>query len=145
MHAGPSAFDARFSPNPKGGAASLGVAIGASVLLDSLVLFADLNGVSQGEGDEVSVSMLGVGVAYWWMPVNVYFSGSVGTGRAQFDAISSRRDETRPGAQLHLMAGKEWLLDGGPWGIGAALTMRHGSFPEGEFNSVGVVFSATLN
>jgi hypothetical protein len=99
-----------------------------------------------------SAFMLGPGTTYYFMPYNVFLSGSTGL---------AWQIEERPGGQVagntgwfvSLAAGKEWWVGAGNWGLGAAL---RGTFAAGHVDLAGVrstsrlmnlclAFSATYN
>jgi hypothetical protein len=100
-----------------------------------------------------SATLVGAGVSYYFMPLNVYLSTTLGLGW-----LFERRegDELRSGTgfSLAFAAGKEWWVGrSGTWGVGAAL---HGTFAIAPVDVAGVegnmkagniaaVFCATYN
>ena len=108
-------------------------------------------GVGSGQlnGD---VSMAGVagGLTYYFMPANVYLSGSVGWGSLTVDPTNGPGGETDDGPITDLSLGKEWWV-GDSWGLGVALALGYHSFPEKGIDaswtgtSLALRFSATMN
>lgn len=109
-------------------------------------------------GDPLSVTqgLIGAGINYYLMPINIYFGGAIGfatitTARDRRGAVNDDRQASDVGFGIDLDAGKEWWV-GDNWGIGAALRLSLASVPAGNdiardavFGSgfVSVVFSAT--
>jgi hypothetical protein len=87
-------------------------------------------------------------VTYYFMPVNLYLSGSAGFGSLEFDGNIS--GETDMGLALDLTVGKEWWV-GDNWGLGVAGGFGYHSLPEEGLDenwsgtSFVVRFTATLN
>jgi hypothetical protein len=87
-----------------------------------------------------SALMLGAGTTYYFMPYNVFLSGSLGL---------SWQIESRPGGEIAgntgfffaLSAGKEWWVGDGNWGLGAAL---RGTFAAGKVDVAGVQSTSRL-
>lgn len=109
-------------------------------------------GSLSGEVDAtITMSAIGVGLTYYVMPANIYFSGTVGGGRLVLDAPGSSFDgESDMGVAVDLTIGKEWWV-GDSWGLGIAGTLGFHSVPD-EFvdenwsgTNFGLRFSATLN
>jgi hypothetical protein len=108
----------------------------------------ELDGMSGSVDGDADMSAFGAGLTYYFMPVNLYLSGSVGAG-----SLSGSGDfdgETDTGIALDLTAGKEWWVGNG-WGLGAAAAFQYHSFPDGEVDSnwsgpaFALRFSATMN
>lgn len=100
-----------------------------------------------------SATMLGAGASYYFMPLNVYVSGSLGMAWA-FERRA--RDQLRSGTGVFvgLAAGKEWWVGrSGEWGLGAALRATFLAAPVDilgvestlKLGNIGVAFSATFN
>lgn len=111
-------------------------------------------GVSGSLNGDVDFSAIGAGVTYYFMPVNMYISGSAGVGTLSLDAngigggISGESDL---GPAFELTLGKEWWV-GTSWGLGLALSGGVHSVPNGggvdaswEGGNIALRFSATLN
>jgi len=88
---------------------------------------------------------VGAGLTYFFMPVNIYMSGSLGLGRLSFEGADSDT-----GLGLEACAGKEWWVSD-RWALGVALGVTYHSIGETGVDehwsgaSFGVRFSATLN
>jgi hypothetical protein len=115
------------------------------ILSDPDVELDGVSGVADGDAD---MTAFGAGLTYYFMPVNLYVSGSVGagslTGTGDFDG------ETDTGIAVDLTAGKEWWV-GDRWGLGAAAAFEYHSFPDGEIDAswkgpaFALRFTATMN
>ena len=114
---------------------------------------ADVNivGVGQGSGTlngTATMSAIGPGVTYYFMPVNMYVSGSVGYGRFSLDG--DVEGSTDGGVAFDLSLGKEWWV-GDAWGLGAAGGFGYHSLPDKDVSenwsgtSFALRFSATFN
>lgn len=129
-----------------GGGAGLSFAAGGAIT-ENLILFGTLYGTSapgptvEVDGDGMAVDdtlnlgsgNLGIGIAYYVMPVNLYFSGSVGVGTTSLESdFDYLIDEPQPGLRLNLDVGKEWWVSDN-WGLGAAINLFWG-------NSSGIVY-----
>lgn len=117
----------------------------------------------------MSIQGVGPGVAYYFMPINIYISGSVLLHKVSFTSDNDDYESTdlsTIGFAANLMAGKEWWVSR-DWGIGLAAHLMLGTaknralydesasladrpnagFVEGRWNSVaaGLLMSATYN
>lgn len=150
--------------SPAGGAFHF--QIGGAVA-ENLILFGDvggfaladpdveLGGASQpGQNLDVTASGLGGGLCYYFMPANIYLSGSVLASRNSM-TFQSVTGESEAGPSLLVAAGKEWWV-GPRWGLGVALMLELGSTRDQRDATTGekprmttrmfsVAFSATLN
>ncbi len=70
----------------------------------------------------VNLTVLGGGVAYYLVPANVYFSGTVGGTQAQF-TVDGKKYRTHWGVGANIAVGKEWWLTR-DLGLGAALMIH---------------------
>ena len=142
-----------------GSSGDLHVAIGAMVAPNLAIhgtifgwLLSDpdvkLDGMSGSLSGDLDMTAFGGGVTYYFMPVNLYVSGSLGAG-----SLSGSGDidgETDTGLALDVTAGKEWWVGDG-WGLGAAAAFEYQSFPDGDIDgnwsgpAFAVRFSATMN
>ncbi|MGQ0721749.1 MAG: hypothetical protein ACT4PE_09285 [Candidatus Eiseniibacteriota bacterium] len=108
----------------------------------------ELDGMSGTADGDVDMSAFGAGLTYYFMPVNLYLSGSVGAG--SLSASGDIDGETDTGIAVDLTAGKEWWVGNG-WGLGAAAAFQYQSFPDGEVDAnwsgpaFALRFSATMN
>lgn len=100
-----------------------------------------------------SASMLGAGVTYYFMPYNVYVSGSLGMAWA-FERRQNDQLRSGTGVFVGVSAGKEWWVGrDGAWGVGAALRTTFSAAPFDvagvestlKLGNIGVAFSATFN
>jgi hypothetical protein len=110
---------------------------------------ADEVGDLQGVGQDVRVAGLGIGVTYFFMPINLYLSGSIGLGQAVFEGDHGDTEGSDLGLGFNAMIGKEWWV-GADWGIGLAGQLVVISVEDevlGNVNGLtaGVLFSATYN
>jgi hypothetical protein len=102
-----------------------------------------------GVGDDAEIGGIGIGVTYYFMPVNIYLAGSVGIGQAVFEDGRGDREGSDIGLVLDAMVGKEWWV-GTDWGLGVAgqfIYLRAEDDIFGDVNgiAVNVMFSATYN
>ena len=97
-----------------------------------------------------AMSAAGGGLTYFFVPANVYVSGSLGAGSFVFSPKNGPDQETKTGLAIELTAGKEWWV-GNSWGLGVAAGYIHSSVGDKNVsdnwsgNSFGVRFSATFN
>jgi hypothetical protein len=110
---------------------------------------ADDVGDEEGVGQDIRMAGLGIGVTYYFMPINLYLSGSVGLGQAVFEGDHGDTEGSEPGFGGNLMVGKEWWV-GADWGIGAAAQLLFIAVEDevlGDITgmSVSLLFSATYN
>lgn len=144
-----------------GGSGDINIAVGA-VVATNLALHGtffgwsvsdpdlDVEGVGSGEVDGTfSMAAFGGGLTYYFMPVNMYLSGSLGGAQLNFDG-SGVEGESDTGIAGELILGKEWWV-GNSWGLGVAGSYGFHSIPDGDVdenwsgNSWSIRFSATLN
>lgn len=118
--------DVKFS----GPAGDVNIAIGGMVARN-LALHGTIFGWTVGNPDvevngrtfdtddtEFSMSALGGGLTYYFMPVNLYLSGSLGVGSLTADG-SEVDGESDPGIAADFSVGKEWWVSN-RWGLGIA-------------------------
>ena len=133
-----------------GGIVSPNLALHATVfgwlVEDPDLKISGLGGQVQGDLD---LSALGVGVTYYFMPINFYVSSSVGIGSLTIEG-GGIAGETGSGPVFDLSVGKEWWVSS-RWGLGLAVALGYHSVPEQGVDenwsgiSFAVRFSATLN
>ena len=113
-------------------------------------------GSSQNTSNNLTLgeTLIGGGITYYFIPANIYLSGSLGLGN--FTLIDSDNDSsvsTDRGISMQLKAGKEWWISK-RWGLGVAitygktkLTNTPGGGEEERMNSnnFGILINATLN
>jgi hypothetical protein len=151
-----------------GGAFLTDLAIGWAVV-PNLILHANINlahldeirkvGSRKWTGDNEDLSTLlgffGGGATYYFMPFNVYVTGSIGVGGlSQTSGADHDSHESGTGFGTSAAIGKEWWLGrSGQWGIGVALVGSYYQAPlevDGikstyRGHSTGAVFSTTFN
>lgn len=125
-----------------GGAGTTELAIGASVTRNLIVhgtlSLSHMDEVKkvgdQAWGDEELSTLLGffgAGVTYYFMPNNIYITGSVGLGGlSQTSGTDHTHHESDVGFGTSIGLGKEWWLGRtGQWAIGIALTASYFEAP----------------
>lgn len=133
-----------------GGAVVDNVALGVESFAVSFVEpTVTINGTKYETKNNVTLSTSGLGVmgSYYFMPVNVYFSGTLGLGRTTLEIPSSNQKISSDyGVAGNLKLGKEWMVSR-HWGLGVAGTYLFASVPDGSTtlrtSVFGVAFSAT--
>jgi len=99
------------------------------------------------EGDVFSESF-GGGVTYYFMPTNVYVSGSAGVATLSVETTEGGKTDFGPVFEITL--GKEWWV-GNSWGLGVAGAVGYHSVPEKVIDenwsgfNLAVRFTATIN
>lgn len=155
-----------------GSSSSFGLALGGSIT-PNLVIYGALSfasisdptttvdGVEEDDGDsEVFLGGLGVGAAYYVLPVNAYIAGTVlasSFNRTYTDVnLVEQNDTSEGGLGLELLVGKEWWVSEN-WGLGAALQLHYSSMkdkdiiknvvesPRWTTTSIALLLSATFN
>ena len=144
---------------PGGGAS---ISVGAMVF-PNLALHADIfvanmvtpsvrrNGqdLGQAEDTEISLGGAGLGLTYYLMPANVYFSASIAYAWTTL-RIGNVQVESDPGLGLQALVAKEFWV-GSRWSLGPALQLIHANVPtqgagsSGSFRAVNLLFSASFN
>lgn len=147
----------------KGTGGAFGVAIGGSVSKNLIVygeLFDDIavgptvevNGVSNDASDDVSAGAIGVGVglAYYIMPANMYVSGTLAMSQISIQEDGDEIGETDFGPGVSLMIGREWWVSPS-WGLGVAAQLFAGQMddkdggPTWTTTAFAIAFSATYD
>jgi hypothetical protein len=137
-----------------GGAVSENVIVAGhiydAVIVDPTVSFS--SGASSGTSN-VRMAMFGLGpsVTYYWMPSNIYFTGSLAVTRLRL-SDNGRDIDSEYGIGGRFGAGKEWWVSD-HWGLGVAGHVSLSSNKDtGSSNpptlttwAFGVTFSATYN
>ena len=109
----------------------------------------ELDGASGEIEGNVIVSTIGGGVTYYFMPINLYVSGSAGFAKLSLETTEGV-GETDYGPALEITLGKEWWV-GNSWGLGVAGDVGYHSVPEKNIDenwsglNLAVRFTATLN
>lgn len=149
-----------------GGSVAYGIAAGG-VIAPNLILFGTFYGntisdpdvsyggvpSNDGNGTDASVYSLGAGLAYYLMPVNVYFSFALSATwlKVEDSYYADTYLETNTGLGFQGKVGKEWWVWPG-WGMGVAGQLTVASMKSSDFDNVrwtgtsfSVLFSATFN
>lgn len=148
-----------------GSSVSLGVAIGGTIA-PNLIVFGsfiatlaeqpDVTGVGESaatSSGSAGIFGLGVGMAYYVQPMNIYLSGTIaGTQVDLSDANGDSVYDSKFGIGFQGLVGKEWWVSS-EWGLGiAAEVILAGSMKDKTDSSVSwtasafnVLFSATCN
>ena len=110
---------------------------------------AEVDGMSGELDGSVTVSSIGGGVTYYFMPANIYVSGSAGIAKLSVETEWGV-GETDFGPSFGITLGKEWWV-GSSWGLGIAGAAGYHSVPEKDIEgnwsgfNLAVRFTATLN
>lgn len=143
-----------------GGTISLGGSLGAG-----FILHGDLWGAIQMVDDSydslrrVALGVVGIGVTYYFMPVNIYLTGSLGFATAQAEGGAKLQGDyfyhspdvnqhLGSGVAFSLGCGKEWWVSAN-WGVGMAISGFF-AYSEGDDfvlrqGGMQLLFSATFN
>ncbi|MDZ4806375.1 MAG: hypothetical protein SGI90_16075 [Candidatus Eisenbacteria bacterium] len=83
----------------------------------------------KGDTDDalMSLSMFGPGLTYYFMPVNLYLSGSLCAATMTLE-LDRDEEESDTGIAVDLTIGKEWWV-GNKWGLGVAAGLNLYSIP----------------
>ncbi|MCA9517927.1 MAG: hypothetical protein KC635_23465 [Myxococcales bacterium] len=109
------------------------------------------DGDKLGNLDDTTLSLgaLGVGVTYYFMPINLYVSATFGVGAANLK-VDGQDNKSDPGFAMHFLVGKEFWV-GPRWGLGfmAGFTFCRVPFNDGDtvdpYLGANFGFSATFN
>jgi hypothetical protein len=98
----------------------------------------------------LSMAAIGAGITYYLMPINIYFSGSIGGAKLYLDLDELGEMDSDIGIAGDLTIGKEWWV-GNSWGLGVAGGMSLHSIPADDVDenftgkSFVIRFSSTFN
>ena len=149
----------------KGSGGALDIQIGGAIK-ENLILHANLtslaitgptvtlNGVSAKFPNESSIgqAMFGVGLTYYIMPANIFFTANIGSGNFTV-TDNGKSTSTDHGGAFQIKIGKEWWVSKN-WGLGVSAilnTIRVSNNPTtGGTEKIsgaqfGVLFNATFN
>jgi hypothetical protein len=149
-----------------GGGFSWGVALGG-VIAPNLILFGEFSGITVADpeesgggtsgtmsGTDMTLIGFGPGLAYYFVPVNLYLSGTLTFSQLSFSDVTGfyADSNTDFGVGLSLMVGKEWWVTQ-DWGLGLAGQFQVASMkdhPDGvstrmTAETFSLLFSATFN
>lgn len=147
----------------KGNGGGFGLAIGGAVQ-DNLIVYGELfddvavgpeieiDGLSGEAGEDTAAGVVGVGVglAYYIMPANVYVSGTLTSARLTTQVDGEQIGQSDFGLGLSGMLGKEWWVSDN-WGLGFAAQAFVGQMKDKDDGptfttmAAAVVLSATYN
>ena len=117
----------------------------------------EIDGVELGEAENTSLSFpfFGIGLTYYFMPVNLYLTGAVGFSYAQVEVDGVDRGSSDVGFGLNVDLGKEWWVSDN-WGLGIAGRLWFSEVPDEagvpgvavtdvdlSFRALAILFSAT--
>lgn len=162
FHTGPASLDISLKNSPTsigGGGGIFSFALGGAVA-ENLILFGEMTNILvldptvtldnkdfQTRNASAGVTAIGPGLSYYFMPINIYLSGTLLFARTRLeDEVSTASSEYGVGAKLAL--GKEWWVSTN-WGLGLAGSATFAQMPDGAdtvtSSSYGLMFSATYN
>jgi hypothetical protein len=142
-----------------GGSISLGGGIGENLILHGDIWLSVIANKRRQDNltQEFGTVVVGIGLTHYWMPLNLYLTGSIGLASSfltlrddsqMFEEEDFSRDLTS-GVGAMIMLGKEWWVSDN-WGLGVALQAEY-TYAENEdsnliFRHAGtkVLFSATF-
>jgi hypothetical protein len=110
-----------------------------------------VDGTDAGTLDDYTVNMsaYGAGITYYFMPINIYVSPSIGLAILSVEEGGTSAS-TDTGFAFDATVGKEWWVGDG-WGIGVAGAFGWYSVPDGDIDEkwsgpgFAVRFTATMN
>ena len=129
-----------------GGSISLGGAIGENLILHGDIWFSVVATEKKHSElyQEFGTAVVGLGVTYYWMPVNIYVTGSIGMANSflvlhEGARTNSNEDLARDlttGVGAAVMVGKEWWVSAN-WALGVAI---QGEFTYAEDEDSNLIF-----
>jgi hypothetical protein len=148
-----------------GGSGAFGAAFGGAIT-QHLILYGEVFGHSVHEpkykvggtsvterGWDLNIAGVGPGVAYYFMPLNLYLSGTLLLQRASLSESNDSRSSralTDVGLAASLMVGKDWWVSDN-WALGVAAQFLLGSAKDRDDESnwttaaLALMFTATYN
>ncbi|MES1206611.1 MAG: hypothetical protein ABUS79_11810, partial [Pseudomonadota bacterium] len=147
-----------------GGSVSLGGALGGAIA-ENLILFGNLflsvadtpnvkeGGVTLTSSGSATLGGFGLGLTYYFMPVNIYVSGAVAAMVFEMDDADGKKlYASNSGLGFQGMVGKEWWVSP-EWGLGVAGELTVASMKDKDStsgitwsgSSFSLVFSSTFN
>jgi hypothetical protein len=129
-----------------GGSISLGGSIGENLILhgDIWVSIVSTEKKHSQLYQEFGTAVVGLGVTYYWMPVNMYVTGSIGMANSflvlhEGTQTNSNEDLARDittGVGVAVIVGKEWWVSAN-WALGVAI---QGEFTYAEDDNSNLIF-----
>lgn len=119
-------------------------------LADPSMKFGSDKGTLDGD---LTTTLAGVGMTYYFMPANAYISATIGAARTELkDNTLQGTFKSDSGIGGSLMVGKEWWVSN-EWGLGVAGQMLYANCDGGDITdsgdvktiAYGLLFSATFN
>ncbi len=89
---------------------------------------AELGGVATAVHGDFDLTAVGGGVTYYLMPLNVYFSGTLGCGSLRLEHTATGSSTTGIGLVTDAAVGKEWWI-ARQWGLGGAVGFGYHNLP----------------
>jgi hypothetical protein len=106
-------------------------------------------GASGSANADLGFNAIGGGLTYYFMPVNIYLSGSLGVGNLTVDS-GSVSAKSEAGLGMDFTAGKEWWVSS-KWALGVAGGFNYHSIADKDLDhnwsgtSFALRFTATMN
>lgn len=129
-----------------GGSISLGGSIGENLILHGDIWLSIISTEKKNNQlyQEFGTAVVGIGITHYWMPVNIYVTGSLGMANSFLvlhDGASGQKDEDlardlATGVGAAVMVGKEWWVSAN-WALGVAL---QGEFTYAEDEDSNLIF-----
>jgi len=96
-----------------------------------------------------SMDLIGIGATYYFMPANVFLSGTLGTGYFTFHQVGEDDQFSNNGLAFQAEVGKEWWVSPN-WGLGIGLVFldmnaKWSSAETGNGSFLGLMFNSTFN
>ena len=153
-----------------GATGNLDFKIGGAVMRDRLILSGDLitahapnpkekgNSAPVANNASLRMGIIGMGATYYFMPVNIFLSGTFGIGRFTED-FGNGQQTSDGGLGFQLKVGKEWWVSK-DWGIGVSVALLHLGVPDQSnadgpggshlseslgANALGILFNSSFN
>lgn len=168
--AGPSSSTQVYNDAPKdmevkGVSASFNFQVGSEIG-ENLIAFGEVGGftitnpdieidgkTTETEDTKSSSFGFGGGLTYYFMPINIYISGSIWAAKVNIEytkGSTTYKGETDIGIGGFAAVGKEWWI-ADDWGLGAAVFFSYSNVPDQGSSDItiastsfGVAFSATF-
>ena len=109
-----------------------------------------LNGAKQDDNYDTSTRGIGPGFTYYFMPLNLYLSGSIGVAFSGITPPTGKDQNSEVGWAFNLAFGKEWWASDN-WGLGLGLQLFYARMPmkaiDGHVSTLagGLLLTATYN
>ena len=87
----------------------------------------EIDGIRLSSSDNITAgdNSAGIGITYYFMPTNMFISGTLGTGRFTIQNKSANfKSDSEWGRAIHIKVGKEWWVSNN-WGLGVAAGFGH--------------------